>query len=1064
MTPNDPLFSSQWHLAQLGGIQTVWDAYSGQGVSVVVYDDGVEATHADLNDNYDPSGSFSFGGKTFGSTPISAADAHGTAVAGLIAAEAGNGLGGVGVAWGASIAALNFLEQVQFESSQTVLAAVEDAANFDVMNNSWGFTALYQPSQSLAIATSWAASLETAFETVAAGRGGLGTIIVQAAGNDAINGNGDGVNASRLTISVAAADRFGNIANFSNWGANILVTAPSAEVTTDRSGNNGFNAAGTLDGDPLADTNYTSVFGGTSAAAPIVSGVVALMLDADAGLGWRDVHNILALSAAHTGSALGAGPSGSEIAGWRTANSGDWNGGGTSFHLNYGFGMVDALAAVSMAGVWRQMHGAAQTSANERHATGSFTGAAAIADLGTSFVQASVSQAITVESVSVSVDMTHSFAADLVLSLIAPDGSEFRLMQNEGQSSLMQSGFRWTFGVEGARGLSGAGLWRLKIQDTAAGDSGVINSFQVDIHGSSPLAHAVQTFTDDFLALRALTTARGNALAGGGADWLNFAAVTGAIDIGLAAGQNVLVNGQNWVSLAAGSSFANLATGSGNDVVRAGTGDRNIHLGFGDDRVEVGNGRQSLTGGAGKDTLSYAAAAGTVTVDLLSNVTAGSWAADDSISGFESAIGSNLGNDTLRGTNGDNLLTGLGGNDTIFDRAGNDLVDLGDGLDFVLVGNGRDTLAGGAGLDYISYFFAPAGVSVDLLSDVVAGSWAADDVISGFERVIGSNLGHDTLRGTDGDNIILSHGGNDMVFDRAGNDLVNLLAGDDMVFVGGGRDTLVGGTGNDEISYFHSPGGVSVDLLTNALSGSWAADDAMSGFERVSGSNLGHDTLRGSNGANIIFGNGGNDIVYDRAGDDLVDLGGGHDTIVAGGGSDTLAGGAGIDEVSYFYSPGGVSVDLRDQSVAGSWAADDTVSGFERVSGSNLGNDSLTGGNDDNILRGNGGADLLDGQGGADILDGGSGNDALTGGFGADAFVFRAGYQADTLADFLAGDGDRLLLDDTLWSGLLTTLEIVTTFAQSVGGSVRFDFGAGDILMLAGISDLTGIESAIDII
>lgn len=1063
--PTDPLYSSQWHLAQIGDIERVWDYYAGNGVTVVVFDEGIDTFHEDLNDNYVSGGGFIYSGTSFTSSYLSPSDGHGTSVAGVIAAEANNGLGGVGVAWGAGVASLNFLEQVQLHSLGAVLASFQHAANFDVMNNSWGFTPLYTSSQSLANPTSEASQGEAALAYSAAnGRGGLGTIIVAAAGNDALNANGDALTGTRLSVVVGAVDRYGNATSYSNWGANLLVAAPDAAYTTDISGDGGYNGSGTADGDPLANVNYTSVFGGTSAAAPVVSGVIALMLEANPGLGWRDVHNILALSARHTGSALGAGPSGNELFGWTIANSGTWNGGGTGFSPAYGFGQVDALAAVGMADVWTLMHGSAQTSANEQHVSAATSMAAAIPDLGTAQAQVNVTQSIIVETVMVTVSVTHSFGGDLKLSLLAPDGTQFLLMEDYGNTPDMSTGFTWTFAVEGARGMDSAGLWRLMAQDQAAGDVGTVTGFSVDIFGATASAYRVHTFTDDFLLFRALDSSRANLMSASAGDWLNFAGVTGDMQVSLTAGKAVLVDGVYWATLNAASAFAKLATGAGDDYVLSGTGAKQIHLGLGDDRLVVGAAIGTFSGGLGSDVISYFYAPGGVLLNLGTNVSGGSWAADDIIDGFESAIGSDVGNDTLYGSAGANTLETGGGNDAAYDLAGDDRVDLGTGNDFILSGGGNDTYIGGAGIDALSYFNSASGVEVDLGSGYAAGGLAAGDSLSGFERVYGSGGGHDFLRGSTGDNFIRGYGGNDIVYDRGGNDLVDLGDGNDFLLAGGGADTYAGGNGVDALSYYHATAGVLVDLLSNAVAGSWAVDDVLSGFERVYGSNTGADTLRGTNGDNIIRGYGGNDLVHDRAGNDVVDLGDGNDTVYAGGGADTLAGGAGTDEVSYFYSTAGVSVDLYYNTLSGGWAVDDVISGFERVTGSDTGNDTLLGALGSDLLKGSGGNDVLHGRDGSDLLDGGIGADTMTGAAGADSFIFRNGYQGDRVADFNLAQGDLLLLDDALWAGVLSASQVVTQFARVVGSAVVFDFLDGDILTLAGLGSLAGLDQQITLI
>lgn len=66
-------------------------------------------------------------------------------------------------------------------------------------------------------------------------------------------------------------------------------------------------------------------------------------------------------------------------------------------------------------------------------------------------------------------------------------------------------------------------------------------------------------------------------------------------------------------------------------------------------------------------------------------------------------------------------------------------------------------------------------------------------------------------------------------------------------------------------------------------------------------------------------------------------------------------------------------------------------------------------------------SDTLIGGGGADVLDGGAGNDTLTGGGGADTFVLRSGGGSDTITDFDAYSGDRILFDFGTYSDYMTT-------------------------------------------
>ena len=95
--------------------------------------------------------------------------------------------------------------------------------------------------------------------------------------------------------------------------------------------------------------DYQGTFGGTSAASPTVAGVVALMLQANPNLGWRDVQEILSYSSRHVGSAVGAARIGYEDNAWTFNGADNWNGGGLHFSNDYGFGLVNTLAAVRLA-------------------------------------------------------------------------------------------------------------------------------------------------------------------------------------------------------------------------------------------------------------------------------------------------------------------------------------------------------------------------------------------------------------------------------------------------------------------------------------------------------------------------------------------------------------------------------------------------------------------------------------------------------------------------------------------------------------------------------------------
>ncbi|MEM0908999.1 MAG: S8 family serine peptidase, partial [Pseudomonadota bacterium] len=288
-TPSDSLYASQWYLTRIGDIETIWDSVDGSGVSVAVYDDGVQYTHSDLNDNYDASQHVVINGSVADPNPV--AGAHGTAVAGIIGAEL-NGEGTVGVAWGSTLTGVNIFSGAASTGSGFD-QALSQLDQFDVTNHSWGYPQFFTPISSI---DAEARLFEDALVT---GRDGLGSIHVKAAGNDNSNANGEHIEASRATITVGAYDDTGDASSYSNYGANLLVSAPSnggrqGQTTTDLQNGSGYSRG-----------DYTDSFGGTSGASPVVAGVAALILDANEDLGWRDVQTIFAYSAHEVGSGVG---------------------------------------------------------------------------------------------------------------------------------------------------------------------------------------------------------------------------------------------------------------------------------------------------------------------------------------------------------------------------------------------------------------------------------------------------------------------------------------------------------------------------------------------------------------------------------------------------------------------------------------------------------------------------------------------------------------------------------------------------------------------------------------
>lgn len=356
----------------------------GAGVRIAVSDSGVETSHPDLSVNMLPgmhrnyrTGSASNG---YVGTPSPMGEAHGTAVAGIIAAVGWNNIGGIGVAPQARVAGFQFIE-----SAQTTSIMVHQASGvFDIFNYSYG-TGINVDFEDDPL---YIAQLR---DRVTNGRDGLGQIFVKSAGNEYFafcdyslelgvycgpqNANIPAENNSPFIIVTAATGVDFTVASYSNAGSNIWVSAPGGEdgddlpaiITTDLatcsqgfSTNTGlwtYNNFETANSTPTFTTfnpqcNYTSMMNGTSSSAPIVSGVAALLLSIAPDLTWRDVKHIMMASADQVHPAVGDTghayplldlPGHVYEQGWVT------NAAGYHYHNWYGFGRVNAANAVAMA-------------------------------------------------------------------------------------------------------------------------------------------------------------------------------------------------------------------------------------------------------------------------------------------------------------------------------------------------------------------------------------------------------------------------------------------------------------------------------------------------------------------------------------------------------------------------------------------------------------------------------------------------------------------------------------------------------------------------------------------
>ncbi|WP_420444570.1 cadherin domain-containing protein [Candidatus Poriferisodalis sp.] len=498
----DPAFGCQWHLSNTGqfgatagediNLGSVWDTNKGDGINIAVVDDGFDYLHDDLSDNVVLSSNHSY------SAPdgdILAVDAqHGTAVAGLIAAS-DNSRGVRGVAPRASIYGYDLLadqlgsDTAMAEHLRSADAMRRNHETTSVSNNSWGSVS----GPGLRRASSvWR---QAVIHGLINGDGGRGVVYVWSAGNSRDEGGWGPLDEYKThygSVAVCSVDPEGTSSIYSVHGPNLWVCAPSDSGD----GDVGITTTARYNG-------YIDGFGGTSAAAPIVSGVVALIRAANRALTWRDVKLILAASARQNDPA---------DAGWQAgAPRYDGDTGLYSFNEQYGFGVVDASAAVEIAQVWPNVP--AMVTAEWGYSGGTKNlGQSSAANPADTSVEISTEMDF-VEYVEVDVDANARRFRDLRMQLISPAGTVSDLsVPNNTDCNLFSCSLsgRFNFGTAKHLGEDPNGRWTLRFIDELRGrGTKQLKSWRLRLYGHrhGPTATQMDSVTPGATSLTVAWTA-----------------------------------------------------------------------------------------------------------------------------------------------------------------------------------------------------------------------------------------------------------------------------------------------------------------------------------------------------------------------------------------------------------------------------------------------------------------------------------------------------------------------------------------------------------------------------
>ncbi|MEU9295212.1 S8 family serine peptidase [Streptomyces sp. NPDC048266] len=468
VTPNDTDYAKQWDLFEPTGgmnVPAAWDKATGSGVTVAVIDTGY-AAHTDLAANV-------VAGYDFISTSSDARDGngrdanpkdegdwnatdnecgvgskasdsswHGTHVAGTIGAVTNNTKGIAGIAYDAKIQPVRVLGKCGGSS-----ADIADAITWASGGSVPGVPANANPAKVINLSLGGASSTcPSVYQTAINGAVSRGTTVVVAAGNSNANTSGfTPANCSNV-ITVASTSREGNRSFYSNFGTIVDVAAPGGETRrgTDTPGTvttpqNGIYSTLNAGATTQSTENYEP-YQGTSMAAPHIAGLAALLKSAKSTLTPAEIESAIKTNAR-------------PLPGTCTGGCGT--------------GIADATKTVNaVTGTTTPPTGNVFTNGTDVTISDNTTVSSSIAVTGrTGNAPAALK---------VGVDIQHTWRGDLVIDLIAPDGTVRNLKASSSSDSA--DNVVTTYTVDASSEVAN-GTWKLQVRDVASGDTGYINSW-----------------------------------------------------------------------------------------------------------------------------------------------------------------------------------------------------------------------------------------------------------------------------------------------------------------------------------------------------------------------------------------------------------------------------------------------------------------------------------------------------------------------------------------------------------------------------------------------------------